>query len=159
MEIERKWLLRTLPMRPANRKYWIEQFYLSLEPEVRLRRCMPNGNYENDVPYRMTLKGNGTLSRTEVETAVTEQFYQDALDMVNLDPIQKHFLTYDNVNGHTIEISVILNDEKFVYAEVEFQSEEEAMAFEFPWPDIVIEEVTDNPDYKMKNYWKRIRLQ
>ena len=158
MEIERKWLLRTLPMRPADRKYWIEQFYVSTEPEIRLRRCAPHGDYENAKPFVMTLKGNGTLSREEVETIVSEEFYQRTLDMVNLDPIQKHFLTYDNVNGHMVEVSVILNDEKFVYAEVEFQSEEEALKFEFPWPDVVEKEVTDDPTYKMKNYWKRIRF-
>lgn len=158
MEIERKWLLRKLPMRPADRKYWIEQFYVSVDPEIRLRRCMPNGEYENTKPFVMTLKGNGSLAREEVETLITQEFYEQTLDMVNLDPIQKHFLTYDNVNGHMVEISVILNDEKFVYAEVEFASEEEALKFEFPWPDIVEKEVTDDPSYKMKNYWKRIRL-
>lgn len=157
MEIERKWLLRTLPMRPANRKYWIEQFYISTEPEIRLRRCMPNGNYENEKPFVMTYKGNGSLSREEVETAVSEDFYEKMRDIVDLDPIQKHFLTYDDIDGHMVEISVILNDEKFVYAEVEFQSEDEANAYQFPWPELVVEEVTDNPDYKMKNYWKRIR--
>lgn len=157
MEIERKWLLRKLPMQKPDAKYWIEQFYVSLEPEIRLRRCMPNGDYENKVPYRMTLKGDGTLSREEVETAVTEEFYQQALDMINLDPIQKHYLKY-NVDGYVIEIGVILNDEKFIYAEVEFDSEEEAKNYEFPWPDLVEKEITYDPSYKMKNYWRRIRL-
>ena len=157
MEIERKWLLRRVPEKPPDSKYWIEQFYISTEPEIRLRRCMPDGDYENDVPYRMTLKGDGTLSRSEAEVPVLEQYYQTVLDIINLDPIQKHFLTY-NVDGHKIEVSVILNDEKFIYAEVEFGTEEEALEFKFPWPEIVEKEVTEDPAYKMKNYWKRIRL-
>ena len=156
MEIERKWLLRQLPARPADSKYWIEQFYVSLEPEIRLRRCKPNGDYENTKPLVMTLKGNGTISREEVEIPITEEFYEKTLDMVNLDPIQKHFLKFFE-NGHVIEVSVILNDEKFVYAEVEFPSEAEANAYQFPWPDLVEREVTDDPNFKMKNYWKRIR--
>ena len=156
MEIERKWLLHRLPARHADNMYWVEQFYISTEPEIRLRRCKPNGDYENKKPFVMTLKSGGTLSREEVETAVTEEFYELALDMINLDPIQKNFLVY-NEGGHKVEVSVILNDEKFVYAEVEFASEEEAKAYQFPWPDLVEKEVTDNPEYKMKNYWKRVR--
>lgn len=162
MEIERKWLLRTLPMVLPDEKYWIEQFYLSLEPEVRLRRCVPNGDYENRVPYRMTVKGNGSLSRVEIQTSVEEDFYNQALDFVNLDPIEKHLLIYEK-DGYRIEVAIVLEDANkgrtgFTYAEVEFDSEEDALAYKFPWPNVVIEEVTDKPEWKMKNYWQRTRL-
>lgn len=162
LEIERKWLLRTLPMVPADEKFWIEQFYISLEPEVRLRRCMPNGNYENRIPYRMAIKGNGSLSRAEIQTAVDEDFYNQALDFINLDPIEKHHLNYKDVDGYEVSIAVVLEDVNkgrtgFTYAEVEFETEEEALAYKFPWPEIVIEEVTDKPEWKMKNYWQRTR--
>lgn len=163
-EIERKWLLRSLPFEEEESKYWIEQFYISTDPEVRLRRCMPNGNYENRIPYRLTIKGEGSLSRIEIQTAVDEDFYNQALDYVNLDPIQKHFISYkDKKTGHKVEVGVVLEDVNkgrtpFTYAEVEFDSEEEAFAYQFPWPEIVIKEVTNDPEWKMKNYWRRTRL-
>lgn len=156
MEIERKWLLRKLPMKSPDRKYWVEQFYVSLEPEVRLRRCVPNGPYPDKVPYRLTIKGSGDLSREEIETTVSEDFYNQTLNFVNKEPIQKHHLNYD-VDGYEVSIAVILNDEKFIYAEVEFASKEDALKYEFPWPDIVEKEITSDSSYKMKNYWKRIR--
>lgn len=156
MEIERKWLLRILPMKVSDAKYWVDQFYLSTEPEIRLKRCYPNSNYANKPPFYMTIKSDGNLSREEIETPVTEEFYYQALDFVNQEPIFKNCLVY-YIDGHKVEIAVILNDEKFIYAEVEFESEEEANAYQFPWPDLVEKEVTNDPEYKMKNYWKRIR--
>lgn len=143
-------------MVPADEKFWMEQFYVSLEPEVRLRRKKANGDYPVDIPYRMAIKGNGSLSRIEIQTPVEEDFYNQALDFVNEEPIQKHTLIY-HVDGHEIGIAVVLNVEPFTYAEVEFESEEEANGYQFPWPDIVIREVTDEPEWKMKNYWKRTR--
>lgn len=155
MEIERKWLLRQLPKKPADAKYWIEQFYVSTSPEVRLRRCVPNGDYENKVPYRITIKGEGDLSRIEIQNTVSQDFYEQALDFINLEPIQKHHLEY-NVDGYKIEIAVVLNLDPFVYAEVEFDSEEEAKNYKFPWPELVEEEITNDESYKMKNFWKRV---
>lgn len=158
MEIERKWLLRRLPAQHADAMYWVERFYLSTDPEVRLRRCKPNGTYEDKSPYVLTIKRDGTLSREEIETAVTEEFYESALDIVNLSPIQEHCLLF-NHDGHVVEISILLNNEQYICAEVEFSSEEEAKAYEFPWPELVEKEVTEDPYYKMKNYWKRIKNQ
>lgn len=155
MEIERKWLLKTLPIDPPQEKYWIEQFYVSLVPEVRLRRCTSNGPYENKVPFRMTIKGDGTLEREEFEIPVSEEFYEGVLNLLNVEPVQKHFITY-MVNDRKIEVSVILNRPGFIYAEVEFESVSDAIAYEFPWSDLVEREVTDEPEYKMKNFWKKI---
>lgn len=155
VEIERKWLLRGLPQREADAKYWVEQFYVCLKPEIRLRRERPNGDYENKCPFVMTLKGDGLLSRIEIETPVTEKFYEEVKDFMNLEPIQKHWLSY-KVNGYEVGISVLLNKDGFIYAEVEFPSKEEAVTFEFPWPELVIEEVTMDSNYKMKNYWQKL---
>lgn len=155
MEIERKQLLKTLPMELPQEKYWIEQFYVSLTPEVRLRRCTPNGPYDNKVPFRMTIKGDGTLTREEFETPVSEEFYEGVFNLLNVEPIQKHFVTY-MVNNRKIEVSVILNNLGFIYAEVEFESVSDAIAYKFPWPDLVEREITDEPEYKMKNFWKKI---
>lgn len=46
---------------------------------------------------------------------------------------------------------------KFIYAEVEFKNEEEMNKFIWPWPEILIKEVSDDPDWYLQNYWKRTR--
>lgn len=157
MEIERKWLLKRVPATPADAKYFVEQFYLSLDPEVRLRRAVPNGDYPSKAPYRIAIKGNGTLSREEIQCEVSEDFYNRARDFVNLQTIEKHYLEY-NVNGSEVGVAVVLTNPGFIYAEVEFETEEEAMAYQFPWPDIVEKEITDDLSYKMKNVWRRIYM-
>ena len=154
MEIERKWLLRTVPPVPPDSKTWVSQFYLSLDPEVRLR-CA-KGRASADNKYFITIKSDGSLAREEVETTVDEDFYLRALDLKNCTELHKHCLTY-TVGDKKVEVDVILNQPALVCAEVEFNTVIEAMKYEFPWPDLVIEEVTENPEYKMKNYWKKIQ--
>lgn len=57
--------------------------------------------------------------------------------------VDEHMIVFNNVNNNT-----------FLYAEVEFKTEDEANKYIFPFDDIVIKEVTYDPKYKMKNYWK-----
>ena len=154
MEIERKWLLAAVPTQSADEHATIEQFYVNMNPEVRLRAYTTNcGNY---IPFRMAIKGNGTIAREEIQTPVTEEFYRDTLRFIGLPAIKKDFFVY-HVDGYEIGASIV-DDGAFIYAEVEFETIEEAMAYQFPWPELVIDEVTYNDDYKMKNYWKRTRL-
>ena len=47
---------------------------------------------------------------------------------------------------------------EFIYAEVEFKSVEDARVFEFPFPECEAMDVTDDPEWKMSNYWKRTRI-
>lgn len=158
MEIERKWLLKALPKQSPSNHYFTELIYLSVEPEVRLRRCFSDGKDDFDrFPYCLSVKNNGTIARKKIWTEVSEDFYKQALDFTGLEPIKKHYFEY-LLGEHEIDIAEVLNDEKFIYAEVEFGSEEEAMAYEFPWPELVIKEVTNDQNYKMKNYWKKVRL-
>ena len=49
------------------------------------------------------------------------------------------------------------SESEFIYAEIEFESEEAAN--EFLKPDFLGEEVTNDDSYKMKNYWKRTRIE
>lgn len=155
MEIERKWLLKKLPQQAPKAKYFMEQFYLSLEPEVRLRRAVPNGDHAVDIPYRMAIKGSGDLARVEIQTPVSEDFYNEARDFVNLETIEKHVLLYD-VGGSELSIAVVLTGKNFIYAEVEFENEGEALAYSFPWPELIEEKVTYNSEYKMKNVWRKL---
>lgn len=159
MEIERKWLVSRFPENvhlKINSKVKMEQIYISTEPEVRLRKRRPDGDYPRGIPYRIAVKGEGTIARPEFQSEIDGAFYDDMVEHLQLAPIRKYIVNYDDGNGH--EISIACVDDDWYYAEVEFDSIEEALDYKFPWPEIEIADVTDDPNYKMKNYWKRTRL-
>ena len=72
---------------------------------------------------------------------------------MNKPPIKKDYSIF-NCGGYPLAVSVV-DDGAFIYAEVEFESEEQARGFQLPIDDAV--EVTENTDYKMENYWLRTR--
>lgn len=149
MEIERKWILQKVPTEfRLVRNTQMEQFYVSTNPEVRLRH-----NPASNEPFRITIKGEGTLSREEIETKISENFYNQVKEFVNKSPIKKDYSIF-NCAGYPLAVSVV-DDGAFIYAEVEFESEEQARNFQLPIDDAI--EVTENPEYKMKNYWLRTR--
>lgn len=149
MEIKRKWILQRVPTEfRLVRNAQVEQFYVSTSPEVRLRH-----NPASNEPFRITIKGEGTLSREEIETKISENFYNQVKEFVNKSSIKKDYSIF-NCGGYPLAVSVV-DDGAFIYAEVEFESEEQACDFQLPIDDAI--EVTENTDYKMKNYWLRTR--
>ena len=157
-EIERKWLVKGFPKGVDYLiSYFIKQTYLIADDnEVRIRTAHPKGPspYYTISPYKLTIKGPGTISRKEVEFELSKAQYFEAMRFVEPGriPIVKNYKKYLHVD-HTIEISQV--DFEWYYAEVEFDTEEEAKAYQFPWPDLIIKEITEDPEYKMKNYWRR----
>jgi hypothetical protein len=151
MEIERKFLLSKLPtsITPYQQSI-VYEFYLTTEPTVRLSERTDSDTGLRD--YKMTVKGDGQLSRFESEIPITEKFFKDVTNCFAHILIKKNYLKYFLEDNHTLEISIVDNG-VFVYGEVEFKTEEEANAFEFPYPEIVIKEITYNDKYRMKNYW------
>ena len=138
MEIERKflvsWLPKNLEQYPKRR---IEQAYLCTYPVLRIRR--------KDETYILTYKGPGFLTREEHEFPLTEEAYRHLLGKADGNQILKdrYEIPYGN---DTIELDIF--DEPFaplVLAEVEFSSEEEALAFQAP--EWFGEEVTYDPAY------------
>ena len=71
--------------------------------------------------------------------------------------IKKDYRAYA-CDGHVLEVCLVDvgTEWEFCYGEIEFENEEEASAF-FPEPWLGTE-ITDDPSCKMKNYWKRTRL-
>jgi CYTH domain-containing protein len=63
MEIERKFLVESLPDTSGCAKREIEQGYISRDPEIRIRR-------KGD-KYYITFKGQGDLSRAETEISIS----------------------------------------------------------------------------------------
>lgn len=155
MEIERKWLLNSLPDLNWGHRYEVHQSYLSCgNPEVRIRT--KKSIYDNEVfSPRMTFKSDGTIAREEIEFDISEENYNKLLNLVNGEYITKDYCIYW-FGGYELEVSVVDNG-AFVYCEVEFDSIEDAEKFVLPFPEAV--EITYNSDYKMKNYWKKMRGQ
>lgn len=162
MEIERQWLfdIDKVPMHSCFGYKDMEQSYLSLEPEVRLRKETLRSIFESDLIYWITIKGNGDLSREEINKEITKEEYEALKRIGNIteDKVIKkiHWETY--IDQYKLELNIVDKgtENEFCYGEIEFASEEEALAFEpLDWFG---EEVTYDNSYKMKNYWKRTRL-
>lgn len=161
MEIERKWLLKRMPQYDKFFKYDVFQSYLSADtPEVRIRKKIELESimcpHPESVPsYKMTIKGPGTLSREEIEFSISEDDYEKLRDLIPYRPVHKTYYLCP-FEGGQLEISVV--DQNWIYAEVEFKSEKEALEWEWPFPECEPVEVTGQERYLMKNYWKHTRV-
>ena len=172
MEIERQWLfdidkvpnINKVPMHSCFAYKDMEQSYLNLEPEVRLRKETSKPifelAFETYTIYWITIKGNGDLSREEINKEITKEEYEALKRIGNIteDKVIKkiHWETY--IDQYKLELNIVDKgtENEFCYGEIEFASEEGALAFEpLDWFG---KEVTYDNSYKMKNYWKRTRL-
>lgn len=156
MEIERKFLLDAFPSELTLRSECeMRQIYISVMPTVRARskRC---GDKET---YRMTVKSTGELCREEIEISITKKQFEALCKIAEKEPIHKLKRCYDLPDGLILECSLVDAGTKteFMYAEVEFRSVEDALAF-VP-PPYLGKEVTYDNSWKMNNYWKRTRLE
>ena len=165
MEIERQWLfdIDKAPMHSCFAYKDMEQSYLSLEPEVRLRKETPNLvfeiAFETCTTYWITIKGNGDLSREEINKQITKEEYEALKRIGNIteDKIIRKIHWNYYIYQYKLELNIVDKgtENEFCYGEIEFSSEEEALAFEpLDWFG---KEVTYDNSYKMKNYWKRTR--
>ena len=126
MEIERKFLIHTLPkdLETYPRKE-IAQGYISTNPVIRIRRS-------ND-DYILTCKGEGLMAREEFELSLTAESFAHLKTKVDGIFIEKtrYLIPYDK--NLTIELDVFHGKlSPLVLAEVEFASIEEANAFTPP---------------------------
>ena len=140
-EIERKFLVQGLTQDFLSilNSISIRQFYISLEPVVRVR-ITDQGSF-------LTLKGKGVISKAEFEYSIPTP---DAEQMANLrkgsDVIKKRYL-YDYRN-HLWEIDVFEGENAgLVVAEIELEHDDE----EFEMPSFIATEVTATPGYSNAN--------
>jgi CYTH domain-containing protein len=161
LEIERKWILKEFPETISEDcclvgHYSVDQFYVNLEPaEVRLRRVVTYFGPRKSQCELAIKSSNDGLMRTEIETEVSQTFYEDAKLFINKAPIRKDYYIFKH-GDYKLEVSKVEN--KFIYAEVEFETEEEAEAYELPIEDAVEVTEEENSKWKMANYWKATRL-
>lgn len=125
MEIERKFLVETLPEGLEQYpKTHMQQAYLSTDPVVRVRRM--------DEEYVLTCKGPGLLSREEREMPLTAEVFGRLLAKADGTVITKDRWRIP-CGPYTIELDVFEPPfAPLVMAEVEFPTEEAAMAFQPP---------------------------
>lgn len=133
VEIERKWLLDK-PM-SGNIKCigQMSTWYLSVEPEVRVRRL--HDTVSGSV-CKFAFKTCGTLSRIEIEKYITAEELECCLESLP-----------ENLRNNPIVDNYIM---------FEVGGVEAANAYTPPFEGT---EVTDNPDYYKRNYWKKTRLE
>lgn len=142
MEIERKFLIKSLPEDIDTYDYHIiEQAYLTTDPVIRVRR--------QDDEYYMTYKGKGLMVREEYNLPLTKEAYNTLRSKADGNIITKKrvLIPYDK---YTIELDIFEAPfAPLIIAEVEYESEEEALAF--TGPDWFGEDVTTDPQYHNSN--------
>ena len=139
MEIERKFLVSDPPDLDDTESDEIEQGYLAIgaDGEVRLRRKGEN--------LLLTAKRGGGISRDEAEVNLDREAFERLWPLTEGRRLHKrrHVLPQGDL---TIELDVYEGDlDGLVVAEIEFETEEEARAFQPP--EWVGEEVTGDDRY------------
>ncbi len=153
MEIERKFWMESLPDLPEEQSSEMEQGYLCTTPvELRIRRRRDQRTGETR--YHLCIKSIGALSRHEVETDLSEAQFYELASMLDQPMIHKEYHAYRLNDGHILECSIV-DHGVFSYAEVEFTSEEEALA----WQPIagLGKETTYQKGVSMREYWNTRR--
>lgn len=151
VEIEKKYLVNELPANLDQYKYHIiEQAYLTTNPTIRVRR--------EDDEYYMTYKGHGrddtALCHSEYNLPLTKEAYDTLRSKADGNIITKKrvLIPYDK---YTIELDIF--DEPFkplLFAEVEFDSVDEANAFVAPaWFGL---EVTGDKNYSNASLSRKV---
>lgn len=141
MEIERKYLINTLPENLDSYPFRIiEQGYLSTEPVVRIRRDNDN--------YILTYKSKGLMVREEYNLPLTANSYEHLKEKIDGRLISKkrYMIPLPGNDDLTIELDVFYGElAPLILAEVEFPDEETANKF-VP-PSWFGEDVTFSTEY------------
>ena len=139
MEIERKYLIKSLPENLSSYSFHlIEQGYLCTNPVVRVRR--------EDDSYYMTYKGAGLMSREEYNLPLNKEAYDHLIKKADGNIITKKRWLIPIEHGLTIELDIFEGCfDELIIAEVEFDSEAEAN--DFTPPDWFGEDVTFSSKY------------
>lgn len=141
MEIERKFLITQLPKHYETFPYHqIEQAYLCTSPVIRIRR--------QDDDYILTYKSKGLLSREEYNLPLTKESYEHLLPKIDGILLRKkRYLIPMEETALMIELDIFEGTyEGLMLAEVEFDSEEDALSF-VP-PSWFGEDVTFSGEYQ-----------
>ena len=149
MEIERKFTIKNLPENlDQYEKKEIEQAYLCSNPTVRIRKS--NEDYILTYKSRQGIKSSeGATARAceEVELFLTKEAYEHLRKKADGSVITKTRYLIPIESNRKIELDVFRGAlEGLQFAEVEFESEAEAAAYQMP--DWFLEDVTFDKRYR-----------
>lgn len=158
MEIERKWLTQGWPQGQPDRVIEMEQGYISVSPTVRIRSHRETGKADR---YVLCFKSKGGLVRREIETDIDKALFDQLRDFIGKPLVKKVQRRYNLPGGLVLEANQMDPGQPtgFFYAEVEFASEADALAWQ-PVQGLagyLQNEVTDQPGESMGAYWLRTR--
>lgn len=140
MEIERKFLVGSLPNLDGVKSSEIVQGYVSFSPEIRVRQL--------DDKYYRTEKGEGMILREENEWEISKKEAEKMFQEVKTNLIEKtrYYIPY---NKYTIELDIYKGIFKgLIVAEVEFETLEEAN--NFTPPEWFLEDISEKREYRNK---------
>ena len=160
MEIERKWMVTGWPDLPLLYTHYMRQGYISVHPTVRIREEALEGGKTD---YILCFKSQGKLSRKEIEIPLEKKSFDELEDLIGLPLIVKTRKTYALPNGHKLEVNAVDVglDSEFMYAEIEFNSIEEAKSFDPASLGIeryLSDDVTMQDGQSMGAYWEETRM-
>jgi hypothetical protein len=167
IEIERKWIMRALPTIDRSRHFTIEQAYLSVCPEVRITRKTSVESSMCEM-CKLTIKSPCSIKRNEIEFELSEEQFEALLGLVNAEAIQKDYSVasvFSNALERNVDLHMGVVDKnlhsKWMYAEVEFDSLEDAGIFKIEevlhFPKMVELEATGLVEWSMAEYWRKTR--
>ena len=149
MEIERKFFIdenHKMPNLALVQHCEIEQYYLTIQPEIRLRRISTNQDH-----CVITVKGEGTLEREEIEFEISKNVFENLQKAKMGNVIRKTRYQVPLDNDLMAELDIYegeLTGLKTV--EVEFLSVEAASDFSNHLPNWFGKEITEDRQYKNK---------
>lgn len=161
MEIERKWMVTGWAQGlPLKEEFRMRQGYISVKPTVRIREEALVGGKTD---YILCFKSAGGLAREEIERSIDRELFEDLEHKIIAKPlIEKIRRSYLLPDGSLLEVNHV--DEglptEFWYAEVEFETVEQARAWqpeEYGLGVYLNDEVTDQPGQSMGAYWAATR--
>jgi len=172
MEIERKWMVSGWPedvLKDVQLPFLFtelqEQGYLHTNvPIVRIRREERRpAEAETDpaqisIRHVLCIKSAGRLARQEVEMKIPENEFCELRDMIGKPLIQKERRVYQLPDGLSLEVNLVDKGlpSEFMYAEVEFESIEDAHAWDPASSGLgsyLDDDVTEKPGQSMSAYW------
>ncbi len=144
IEIERKFLVKTMPVLSHAQKTYIHQGYITHSNdsvEVRLR--------QKDEQYFITVKSGSGMVRSERETSIEQKQFETLWPDTQGKQIEKHRWTGQLNTLEIFELDVFMGElESLVLVEVEFSSTKQAD--DFQPADWFGREVTADKRYKNK---------
>lgn len=131
MEIERKFLLKSMPDTSGAQKKEIEQGYLCSGPVVRIRKS--NENYILTYKSKLGLSQDCAIQNEEVEMPLTREAYEHLREKIDGNLVEKTRYVLPLSQGRKAELDIFKGRlDGLAFVEVEFESETAAKEFELP---------------------------